>query len=106
VADEQPGGGTGRFRDYGRERLQAALDAVIDDGSDLEVLGEIELALMAMSMHYGASGPITLNPADVVEIVDQPEPACICPPGLVERGGYRSGCPVHAPIIFVAGDRV
>lgn len=99
--DNPQDGGTGRFRDYGRERLQAALDAVIADGSDLEVLGDIELALMALSMYYGSSGPITLNPADVVEIIDTPEPKCICPPGLVERGGYRGGCPVHATIIFI-----
>jgi len=85
----------GRFREYGRERLQAALDAVIDDGSDLEVLGEIELALMALSMYYGAAGPITVNPSDVVEIIDEPEPECICPPGLVERGGHRGGCLIH-----------
>jgi hypothetical protein len=95
VTADQPSGDTGRFRDYGRERLAAALDAVTDDGSDLEVLGEIELAPMALAMYYGASGPITLNPADVVEIIDEPEPACICPPGLVERGGHRGGCPVH-----------
>lgn len=26
---------------------------------------------------------------------DAPEPACTCPPGLVERGGFRSDCPAH-----------
>jgi hypothetical protein len=85
---------TGRFRDYGKKRLEAALSAVVNDSSDLEVLGEIELALMAFSMYYGA-GSISLNPADVVEIVDDPGPVCICPPGLVKRGGHRGGCPVH-----------
>ena len=24
------------------------------------------------------------------------ESSCICPPGLVERGGFRGGCRVHA----------
>lgn len=33
---------------------------------------------------------------DIVEYVDRPDPECICPPGLVERGGFRSGCPVHS----------
>lgn len=31
-----------------------------------------------------------------VEIVEPFEPECICPPDLVERGGFRGGCPVHA----------
>lgn len=95
MADEPSSGDAGRFRDYGRERLEAALSAVINDGSDCEVLGEIELALMALSMYYGAFGPIALDPADVIEVIDEPEPECICPPGLVERGGHRGGCPVH-----------
>jgi hypothetical protein len=24
--------------------------------------------------------------------------ACICPPDLVERGGFRGGCPVHSSL--------
>jgi hypothetical protein len=103
MTDDAPPGDTGRFRDYGRERLQAALEAVIDDGSDLEVLGEVELALMALSMYYGATGPISLNPADVVEIINEPAPACTCPPGLVARGGHRGGCPVHGGWTSAAG---
>jgi len=90
-----PDGNAARFRDYGLKRLATALDAATGDGSDLEVLGEIELALMAFSMYYGDAEPITLNPADVVEVADRPAPTCICPPGLVERGGHRGGCPVH-----------
>lgn len=87
----------GRFRVYGRERLEEALSALDDDGSDLEVLGALELALMSLAMWYdGDPGIITLNPADVVEYVDRPDPECICPPGLAARGGFRSGCPVHA----------
>jgi hypothetical protein len=35
MADDQPTGDTGRFRDYGRTRLQAALDAAIDDEETL-----------------------------------------------------------------------
>lgn len=95
VADDGPAVDAGRFRDYGKKRLEAALSAVVNDGADLEVLGEIELALMALTMYYGGGGPITLNPADVAEIIDAPQPQCICPPGLVERGGHRGGCPVH-----------
>jgi hypothetical protein len=95
MADDSPAEDTGRFRDYGKKRLEAALSAVVNDGADLEVLGEIELALMAFTMYYGNGGPITLNPADVVEIIDDPGAQCICPPGLVKRGGHRGGCPVH-----------
>lgn len=30
------------------------------------------------------------------EIVDVPDVVCICPPDLVERGGFKGDCPVHA----------
>jgi hypothetical protein len=29
------------------------------------------------------------------EIVDEPDPPCTCPPGLVERGGFHSSCRAH-----------
>lgn len=32
---------------------------------------------------------------DHVEDVD--DEGCTCPPGLAERGGFASTCPVHAP---------
>jgi hypothetical protein len=30
------------------------------------------------------------------ETEEDEESECICPAGLVARGGFRSGCPVHA----------
>lgn len=85
-----------RFRKWGQERLSDALYALADDGADLEVLGNVELALMSLSMYYDSdAAAITLTPSDVVEYVDEPDPECICPPGLVARGGFRGGCPVH-----------
>jgi hypothetical protein len=32
------------------------------------------------------------GPWDEVNILS---PVCICPPDLVARGGFKSGCPVH-----------
>lgn len=60
------------------------------------VIGDVELALMALYKHFGSSaGTIILHPGDIVEYLDQPELECICPPELVARGGFRSGCPTH-----------
>lgn len=83
-----------RFGEFARARLEAALSGLDDDDSD-EVLGEAQLALMALHVHYGSTETITLVPADVEEYVDRRDPTCICPPGIVARGGFRSGCPVH-----------
>jgi hypothetical protein len=82
------------LQDYARARLEEVL-YILDNGADLDILSNAELALMALSMLCGASGPITLNPAEILEIIAEPAPVCICPPGLPERGGFRSGCPVH-----------
>lgn len=79
-------------------RLEEAL-FLLDTGSDTEILGAAELALMALSMECGSAGPITLNPEDVDDVMAQeaePGPVCICPPDLLERGGHRGGCPVHS----------
>jgi hypothetical protein len=84
-----------RYGEYARERLEATLSGLKDDASDAEVLGEVELALMALCRYYGSIGEIRLSPLDVTEYLDRSEPLCICPPGLVARGGFRSGCPAH-----------
>lgn len=84
--------------EYARACLEAALAGLIDDTADAEVLGEAQLALMALHMLYGSTEPITLIPTDVLEHMNQPAPTCICPPDLVARGGYRSTCPAsHEP---------
>jgi hypothetical protein len=84
-----------RFLDYARERLEACLGYVLASGSDTEILGAAQLALMALTTHFGGPETIVLTVSDVVECVDAVEPECICPPDLVARGGFRSGCPVH-----------
>jgi hypothetical protein len=88
---------TQRFGEYARERLEAALSGLADDASDIQVLGEAELGLMALHKHYGSTGTIALVPDDVVEYVDRRDPNCTCPPGLVARGGFRSSCPAEHP---------
>jgi rhodanese-related sulfurtransferase len=81
-----------RYEEYAREHLKAAVDG-LDSG--VEVLGEVQAALMALHVCYGSTETIALTAADVAEDVDRSEPTCICPPELVARGGFRSGCPVH-----------
>jgi hypothetical protein len=83
-----------RLADYARECLEAALAGLTDNGSDA-VLGEVDAAAMALHVLYGDTEPITLIPGDIMDDVDRPEPVCICPPDLVARGGFRSGCPIH-----------
>jgi hypothetical protein len=78
------------------EYAQACLEeALVGLATNVEVLGEVQQALMALHMLYGSTEVITLIPADVLEHIDQPEPTCICPPDLVARGGYRSACPAN-----------
>lgn len=85
-----------QFGEFARERLEAALSGLAGDAVDSVVISDVELALMALYKHFGSStAMITLHPEDVVEHLDPPERECICPPGLVARGGFRSGCPAH-----------
>jgi hypothetical protein len=89
---------TSRYREYARGRLEEAL-FILDTGSDIEILGAAELALMALRMECGSPEPIMLNPEEIDDVMAEeaePGPACICPPDLLERGGHRGGCPVHS----------
>jgi hypothetical protein len=83
------------YGDYAREQLLAALSGLVDDASDAEVIAAVEHAAMAVHLHYGSTEPITLDPTDLAEHLNRRKPECICPPGLVARGGFRSGCPIH-----------
>lgn len=92
----EPTDDTERFRAYAIARLDEAMEALVNDGADLDVLAPLELALMAANLWFACPQPFTLDPTDVIEYVDEPAPACVCPADLVARGGFRSGCPVHA----------
>jgi len=76
------------YEEYAREHLQAALDNM----HNTEVLVEVQQGLMALHLAYGSTGTIVLDPADIQEDI---RPTCICPAGLPDRGGFRSGCKVH-----------
>ena len=73
------------------ESLREALDALLSDERPLDdVFSAIELAELAYRIANGE------RPED-----DWPEDVqfeCICPPELVARGGFKGGCPVHAPV--------
>lgn len=87
--------GAGQAIEWAQHRLQSALAALANGESDA-ALGNVEQALMALHWAFGTTGPVVLSPADVAELLrGEPEPECLCPPGLVDRGGFRSGCPVH-----------
>lgn len=84
-----------KYHEYARERLEEAL-YILDSGADLEILGAAELALMALARDCGSTATITLNPADIDDVIDESAAVCICPPEMLERGGHRGGCPVHS----------
>jgi hypothetical protein len=73
--------------------LEEALDEVRNDHSD--AIGITEVALGALRIWAGGAPQIDLEGYPWPD-EEKDGPACICPPGLVERGGFRSGCPVHA----------
>lgn len=79
------------------EHLRKALDAVEGEESYTidAALGNVEEAFLCLAIDAGLMGPLTLKPVEYVEWINEPDPECICPPGLVERGGFKGGCPVH-----------
>lgn len=72
-----------------------AVDApTIEDANALmENIWEDDLSWHEFSDHVEVFAPGG-EPDDVEEPDDGP--ACICPPDLVERGGFKGGCPVHS----------
>ena len=59
--------------EYGRyaiECLERALDGALDTVSGDEVLTEIEHAWMAFRLHCGSPEPMKLDPADVIEYIE------------------------------------
>jgi hypothetical protein len=68
--------------------LEQALDEVRDD---TDALATVDLALACLRVEAGDL------PADEMDSYTFPgEEVCICPADLLERGGFRGGCPVHA----------
>lgn len=86
---------SGEYLEYARGRLEDALGRL----DDCEVLEDAELAVMALKAAYdGPVGTITLDVPDIDDVIRPLTPECICTAGLLARGGYRGGCPVHSGI--------
>lgn len=71
-----------------QELLREAADRLHDE----DVFPLISAATVALQVAVGELSEEELK-ADFF-----PEARCTCPPELLERGGYRGSCPVHALI--------
>jgi hypothetical protein len=73
------------------EAARQALDEIQDD---IDAIPALSLALACLRAEVGEL------PADEIEELDEGyrEPSCICPPDLLERGGFRGSCPVHSAL--------
>lgn len=75
----------------GERLLERALSEVRDDE---DAIATVSAAVQALRIDAGEADPATMDdypfPGE-----DRPELECICPPDLVARGGFKSGCPVH-----------
>jgi hypothetical protein len=70
---------------------EQALERVLYEARDgNDIITHVELALAILRAEAG-EGPMP-------ELDDQP--ACTCPPGLPERGGFRRGCPAHGQAVM------
>jgi hypothetical protein len=75
------------------EALECALSE-IRDGED--ALPSVSLADACLRAEQGIMDTDEL--VDLTYYYERPGPECICPADLVARGGFRGGCPVHAPV--------
>jgi hypothetical protein len=72
-----------------QEAIEQALGEVID-GDD--AIATLSLATACLQAEVGE-----LDAEDMADLDRFYKcPICTCPPDLLERGGYRGGCPVHS----------
>lgn len=72
-----------------QEAIEQALGEVID-GDD--AIATLSLAVACLQAEVGE-----LDAGDMADLDRSYEgPVCICPPDLLERGGFRGDCPVHS----------
>ena len=71
--------------------LERALDELRSGDDPLPTLSH---AIAAYRVQIGEL------PADEL---DEVEPPCICPPDLLERDGFRGGCPRHGNVVMAGG---
>lgn len=76
-------------------RAERLLEQALYETQDhIDAIPTVCAALAALRIEVGEL------PADEMDDFTFPgeeeELSCICPPDLLERGGFRGGCPVHA----------
>lgn len=78
-----------------RQRLEEKLEIALGETRDnVDPSASISLAEVYSRAWAGEATDDELD--DLREYEERREPECICPPDLLERGGFRGGCPVHA----------
>jgi hypothetical protein len=74
-----------------RQLLEQAR-AEVEGGID--AIPTVEAALAVLRIEAGEAPNHTMDGYSFPD--EEPDVTlCICPPDLVERGGFRSGCPIH-----------
>jgi hypothetical protein len=80
------------------ERAAERALSLMRDGHDASA--ELSLATAAWSAAMGEASDAVRADLDEYEVTDggyqlREVRACICPPDLLARGGFRGGCPIH-----------
>lgn len=81
--------------------LRATEQALSNMRDDIGAAAELSLASLAWDAVMGMASAEQLADLDEYVLTDgggyelADTDACICPPDLVARGGFKSGCPVH-----------
>jgi hypothetical protein len=71
--------------------LEQALDEI---RTGIDAIPTVDAALAALRVEAGELPP---NEMESYPSSGEERCGCTCPPELLERGGFRGGCPVHAP---------
>jgi hypothetical protein len=72
-----------------QEATEQALGEIIDG---IDAIATLSLAMACLKAEVGE-----LDPDDMADLDRSYNgPVCICPPDLLERGGFKGGCPVHS----------
>ena len=74
-------------------RAEQAIEKALGEVQDnIDAMPTLSLAIACLQAEAGE-----LDRDDIESLeASYAEPACVCPPDLLERGGYRGNCPVHS----------
>lgn len=76
-------------------RVERLLGQALEEVRDgIDAIPIVSAALTALRVEAGELGTDAL---DGYPFPDE-APNCICPPDLLERGGFRGGCPEHSAL--------